>query len=140
MMAAARRMRMLVVEDEPLVAMMIEDVVAEMDCDIVGPVAQIDEAVAVAKLAEVDCALLDVNIQGGTIEPVAAILKARGVPVLLATGYGSNNIPEVLRNYPCLAKPYSTGRLREAVRDLRARVDGAINLVGRPAVSDTDKA
>ena len=80
--------RILVVEDEALIAVMVEDMLSEMGCSVVGPAATIESALALARSEQLDGAILDVNVRGERIDPVADALAARGVPVLFATGYG----------------------------------------------------
>lgn len=80
--------RILVVEDEALIAVMVEDMLTEMGCSVVGPAATIEQALTLARAADVDGAVLDVNVRGERIDPVADELAARGVPMLFATGYG----------------------------------------------------
>lgn len=80
--------RILVVEDEALIAVMVEDMLTEMGSIVVGPAATIEAALALARGAELDAAVLDVNVRGERIDPVAEALMARQVPVLFATGYG----------------------------------------------------
>lgn len=80
--------RILVVEDEALIAVMVEDMLTEMGSMVVGPAATIEQALALARAENLDGAVLDVNVRGERIDPVADALAARGVPVLFATGYG----------------------------------------------------
>ena len=80
--------RILVVEDEALIAVMVEDMLTEMGCEVVGPAATIAQALALAGSEDIDGAVLDVNVRGERIDPVADALSARGVPMLFATGYG----------------------------------------------------
>ena len=80
------RRRVLVVEDEPLVAMVIEDAIGELGQDVVGPIAEFHEALALVADGELCCAILDINVRGGNSYPVADILSRRGVPVLLMSG------------------------------------------------------
>jgi DNA-binding NtrC family response regulator len=79
--------RILVVEDEALIAVMVEDMLTEMGSVVVGPAATIEEALALARTETID-AVLDVNVRGERIDPVADALLERGVPMLFATGYG----------------------------------------------------
>ena len=80
--------RILVVEDEALIAVMVEDMLTDMGSVVVGPAATIEQALALARSEEIDGAVLDVNGRGERIDPVADALSARGVPMLFATGYG----------------------------------------------------
>ena len=80
--------RILVVEDEALIAVMVEDMLIDMGSEVVGPAATIEQALALARTQELDGAVLDVNVRGERIDAVAEALARRGVPVLFATGYG----------------------------------------------------
>ena len=80
--------RILVVEDEALIAVMVEDMLIDMGSDVVGPAATIESALELARDEMLDAAVLDVNVRGERIDAVAEALMARGVPVLFATGYG----------------------------------------------------
>jgi CheY-like chemotaxis protein len=77
----------MIVEDEMLVAMELESLVADYGCDVIGPVPTAQRALALLEEQEPDAAILDVNLNGTTAAPVAAALSERGVPFLLATGY-----------------------------------------------------
>lgn len=94
--------RILVVEDEPLLAMTIEDVLADAGAEIVGPVATVARAAELAADATLDAALLDINLGGERSDPVIEILRRRGVPFVLATGYDVAKSLDV----PVLTKPY----------------------------------
>lgn len=105
--------RVLVVEDEWLVAMMIEDVLADAGCIVVGPFARVPDALAAAQTVAVDVALLDVNIAGEQVFPVAHALEARGVPFLFLTGYGEKVLPQGHPEWDACAKPFRPGQLIE---------------------------
>ncbi len=122
MSSDTRTFRVLVVEDEPLIAMVVEDALEALGCEIVGPIAQLDEALDAAGRGNFDCAILDVNIRGGLTYPVATLLVERGYPILLATGYRSGSLPENLSQEGCLAKPYSSTQLEREIRQLCDRV------------------
>jgi CheY-like chemotaxis protein len=96
----------LIVEDEVLVAMELESLLAEEGCHVVGPAPTVKKALALLDQQRPDAAILDVNLDGEDAAPVAAALSARGVPFLLATGYGAAQAlkPE-LRHVPRVDKP-----------------------------------
>jgi CheY-like chemotaxis protein len=100
-----RGRRVLVVEDESFIAMMIVDALAELGAEVIGPASRIADAVALAEAADCDLALLDVNIAGQYTFALATRLQARGVPCLFVTGYGPEALPEELRQVPILGKP-----------------------------------
>ena len=79
--------RVLIVEDESLVAMFLETILSDMGCDVIGPEANVDDGLRIASgTGELDAALLDVNVAGQEVFPVAEALKARGVPFVFSTG------------------------------------------------------
>ena len=106
-----RRLRVLVVEDEPLIAMTIEFAIEGLGHDMVGPIARLDKALAAAEADDFDCAVIDINILGGASHAVAKILAGRKRPFILASGYNDLSLPEELRNRPRLMKPYSGEQL-----------------------------
>jgi CheY-like chemotaxis protein len=103
--------RILLVEDEMLIAMMAEEMLSGMGAAVVGPCASVPEALALAAKADFDLALLDFNLNGARADPVIALLRQRGVPLVLATGYGAmdNGVPDDL---PVIEKPYTEEALR----------------------------
>lgn len=108
--------RVLVVEDESLVAMLIETILEDMDCIPVGPAANIEEGLRlVADTQDLDAALLDVNVAGQQIFPVADALKARGVPFVFSTGYGEGGLPDEWRGQPTVQKPFTEAAIRDAL-------------------------
>ena len=112
--------RVLLVEDETVVALMVEDMLEDLGCLLVGSVASLDKALEAAESLEADVALLDVNLGGQEIFPVAERLQARGIPTVFATGYGSAGLPERWRDSAVLAKPFVIEDLRAALaRTLR---------------------
>lgn len=98
--------RVLLVEDEMIVAMEIEEVLHEAGCVVVGPVGTLQSALLLAREAGLDAAVLDVNLDGERAYSVAEVLQARGVPIILATGYNESTLPEQWRSLPRLTKPF----------------------------------
>ena len=90
--------RILVVEDEAMVSMLLEDMVLDCGCEIIGPVARFEEALALAQAAEFDVAVLDLNLNGTLSYPIAEIIRGRGIPVIFATGYGSDGLRDSFRD------------------------------------------
>jgi CheY-like chemotaxis protein len=115
-------LRVLVVEDEMMVSMLIEDMLSDMGCVVVGPAARLDEAIDLAKTATIDCAVLDVNLGGQPIYPLADLLREMGRPFAFATGYGDAGVREVDVGTPVLQKPFREGDLARVLKELRARV------------------
>lgn len=102
--------RILVVEDEALIAVMVEDMLTEMGSVVVGPAATIEQALALARTGEIDGAVLDVNVRGERIDPVAEALAERGVPMLFATGYGEVRLASGATT-TVIDKPYTQDKL-----------------------------
>ncbi len=112
--------RVLVVEDETLIAVAIEEVLQNLGCVVVGPVGKLDAALRLARDEALDAAVLDVTIRGGHVYAVADQLLARGIPFVLASGYGNWALPESLRGRPRLTKPFTAQALKKQVRALVA--------------------
>jgi DNA-binding response OmpR family regulator len=111
-------LRVLVVEDEVLVSMLVEDMLTDFGCTVVGPAPDLDAAMALARSAGIDAALLDVNVAGRAIFPVADALKARGVPFAFASGYGAAGVEGDHRGAPVLQKPFRQIDLERALTGL----------------------
>ncbi|MEG0819120.1 MULTISPECIES: response regulator [unclassified Brevundimonas] len=116
MTRALQGRRVLVIEDESLVAMLLETILDDMGCAVVGPESNIDDGLlAVTTEGALDAALLDVNVAGREVFPVAEALKARGVPFVFSTGYGEAGLPEHWRGHPTIQKPFTEGAIRDAL-------------------------
>ena len=109
--------RILVVEDETILAMMLEDALLDEGYSVVGPFARVAAALQAAELETLDAALLDVNVAGEMVFPVAEMLARRRVPFLLMTGYDKRILGEAHQDWPVLIKPY---RLDDVVARLAA--------------------
>lgn len=112
--------RILLVEDEALVAMLLEDMVAELGATVVGLESRVDLAVACAESEELDAAILDINLGGQRSYAVADALRLRGVPFVFATGYGEVGVDAAHRGAPVLIKPYSIDDVARALRTVLA--------------------
>lgn len=115
-------LRVLVVEDEMMVSMLIEDMLGDLGCTVVGPASRLDEAMDLARSAELDCAVLDVNLGGQPIYPLADLLRERGAPFAFATGYGDAGLREEDRGSPVLQKPFRESDLARVLGMLQAAV------------------
>lgn len=120
-MTSLSALKVLVVEDEALVSMLVEDMLSDLGCVVVGPAAEIEEALRLANSADIDAALLDVNLGGRPIFPVADALKARGVPFAFASGYGEAGLSEAHRGALVLQKPFREADLRRVLEELAAQ-------------------
>ena len=108
--------RILVVEDEMMIAMLVEDMLAELGCAVVGPAHALDTALEFARTEQgLDAALLDVNLAGQPVFAVADALRAKGVPAIFSTGYGDAGLRDVDRGAPVLQKPFRAGDLARAL-------------------------
>ena len=105
--------RVLVVEDELMIRMLLEDMLGELGYTVAAEAARIDEALEATKTAEFDLAILDVNLDGQPISPVVDALVARGTPFVFATGYGERGLPEPYRGRPTLKKPFQIEGLKQ---------------------------
>ena len=108
--------RVLLVEDEALVAMLLETILEDMGCIPVGPAASVEDGLVMANDAEsLDAALLDVNVAGRQVFPIAEALKTRGVPFVFSTGYGESGLPDAWRGHPTVQKPFTESAIRAAL-------------------------
>ncbi len=107
--------RILIVEDESLVAMLLETILEDMGCSPVGPASNIDDGLALVQAESLDAALLDVNVAGRQVFPVAQALKDRGVPFVFSTGYGEGGLPDEWRGQPTIQKPFTEAAVRDAL-------------------------
>jgi CheY-like chemotaxis protein len=115
---ATAPLQVLVVEDEMVVAMLIEDMVIELGYQVSGIATQVADAIALVERDSFDLAILDVNLNGREVFPLADILEERGVPFMFATAYGQRGIPERYRGSPVVQKPFSSIDLRKALQGL----------------------
>lgn len=113
--------RVLVVEDEYILAAEIEHMLMALGHRVLGPVSGVDEAFAILGSGEprVDCALLDVNLGGEQVYPLAAVIRSAGVPLVFATGYGQEALPPEWRSAARVQKPFAATDLRCALAEVR---------------------
>lgn len=112
-------LRVLIVEDEALIASLIEDFLIDLGCEVVGPAMHMKEAIQLAREGAIDGATLDVNIVGEKVYPVADILIERGIPFVFITGYGAAGLRESDAGRPVLQKPYRLEQLVEIMERWR---------------------
>ena len=115
---ALQGLRVLVVEDETLIAMMLEDVLAALGCLVVGPIARLAPAVSAARRHELDCAVLDINLHGEAVLPVADVLERRGIPFLFVSGYGAAGADQRFAERPLVRKPFKCDEIARALTEL----------------------
>lgn len=116
---AKKRLRLLIVEDEMMVSMLLEDMLHDMGHEVVGPVTKLEAAVEKAAVADIDGAVLDLNLNGVNTYPVADVLQKRGIPFIFATGYGSSALVERYRGVPTLQKPFLRSEMEAALRTMK---------------------
>ena len=113
--------RLLIVEDEPLVAM---DNAAELEdagAIVVGTAGNVKDALRLVEASALDGALLDANLNGESVDHIAAALAHRGVPFIFVSGYGRESLPRAFASTPVLGKPFSLDQLVKAVADMFER-------------------
>lgn len=112
----------LVVEDEALIAMLLCDMLAELDCRVVGPLGRLEQAIEATRREEFDAAILDVNLNGEVVYPVAETLRDRGIPFAFATGYDGGDLRTPWNDWPYLVqKPFEWLDLARGLDRLLAR-------------------
>ena len=112
--------RVLLVEDEMLVAMLLEDALKELGCTVVGPISRVEAAENTIVAERFDCALLDINLRGKPVYPLAELLAKRSVPFGFVTGYGGGGVPAPFAGHPVLQKPFLTRDLAAVLTRLIA--------------------
>jgi CheY-like chemotaxis protein len=116
--APTKALRVLVVEDEVLIRMLFEEMLADLGHAVEGSVGRVDEALELATQSQCDCAILDVHLNGVEVYPVAEALEARGIPFIFATGYAGAEMPEQFRGRPTMQKPFQAERLHELLSQI----------------------
>ncbi|HXB79683.1 MAG TPA: response regulator [Bradyrhizobium sp.] len=105
------------VEDEVMIRMMVADMLEELGYRIAAEAGEISEAIRLAQSIDFDLAILDVNVNGKVISPVADLIRARNRPFIFATGYGSSGLPEEYRDRPSLQKPFQIETLARVIEN-----------------------
>ncbi len=116
--------RVLVVEDEAAISLLLEDMLLDFGCEVIGPAARLSAALDAVGRESIDLAILDVNVAGEPIYPVAEALAERGVPFVFSTGYGSAGIKDVYRDRPVLQKPFAQHDLKQKLVSARRIAPG----------------
>ena len=106
-------LRILIVEDEAAISLLLEDMLLDFGCEVVGPAGRLSAALDLAAKETFDLAILDVNVAGEPIYPVAETLERRNVPFVFSTGYGSAGIKDAYRDRPVVQKPFAQSDLRQ---------------------------
>jgi CheY-like chemotaxis protein len=113
--------RVLVVEDEPMIRLLLDDMLSDLGYTMAAEAGRLDEALSVASRGQFDVAILDVNLNGQPITPVVDILVSRGVPFVFVSGYARRGIPEGLGRIPLLQKPFQVEGLARALAAVAAK-------------------
>lgn len=115
-MADTQKCRILIVEDEAAISILMEDMLLDLGVEIVGPASRLDSALQLAREADFDAAILDINIAGVQSYPVGDVLRGRGIPVIFATGYGSSVLPERFKSCQILHKPFDSHQFSQVLQ------------------------
>ena len=113
----------LIVEDEPLIAMMLEDFLLSQGHEVRGPCKSVAEGLAAVEADDFDLAILDVNLKGESVWPVATALRAKDIPFVLASGGHVEAPPAEFANTPMIEKPYTIDRVLPVIRDALGGAD-----------------
>lgn len=113
-MQTARSLRLFIVEDEYLLLTLLQEFIAELGHQVEAATCDFDAALVMAQKANFDVAILDVNLAGTLVWPVADIVKQRGRPIIVTTGYNERALPDDL-DCPVLQKPYRVSDLGQAL-------------------------
>ncbi len=113
--AALRGIRVLIVEDEPVIALALEEILEAIGCTVVGIATAVPQALRLIAEAPPQLAVLDVNLHGARSYPVADALSERGIGFVFATGYGDSDHPDRYRSLPTVTKPYKPEDIRAAL-------------------------
>jgi DNA-binding NarL/FixJ family response regulator len=119
--AFLRGSHILVVEDEPLVSMMIEDAIVEAGGNVIGPAATAEEALKLLDGADVECAVLDIKLMNGSSRAVVEALAGRGIRFIVVTGVAEKDVPPEYNGAPVVQKVFAARELVDAVADILNR-------------------
>ena len=106
------------VEDEMIVAWLLEDMLTDLGCAVIGPAGNVNQALAMIEAEAIDVAVLDVNLNGEMSYPIADALGARGVPFIFVTGYDKDRMLDRYRSFPVFQKPFHRVELTDTLAKL----------------------
>lgn len=112
------------VEDEAMIRMMVADMLEDLGYRVAAEAGDIAEATRLARISTFDIAILDVNVNGKVISPVAEVIQARNIPFVFATGYGAQGLPEGFKGRPTLQKPFQMDTLKDVLEQTLNGVSG----------------
>jgi len=130
-----RMPRILIVEDEIMISMLVEDMVCDLGGQVVGSAAKFEQAMTLALEEDFDLAILDVNVDGLVVYPVADVLRFRGIPFIFMTGYDANVVARRYKGHHVLSKPFSHQTFGEALDEIltgSSADEAALNLGAAP--------
>lgn len=107
--------KVLIVEDEALIAMYVEDVLSRYGYSVAGVATSLDDALAFVESQSVDAAVLDINLRGKLVFPLADALMRRGIPFIFTSSYGERSLPARYRVGPVVQKPFAPSELQRAL-------------------------
>ncbi|WP_164117039.1 response regulator [Sphingorhabdus sp. Alg239-R122] len=117
---AGNIMRILIVEDEPMIAMLLEDTLDMLGHEVIGTAESVEAAIALIDADAIDAAIVDINLNGEKVWPVAAALKSASVPFAISSGAVDSEIPEQHASAPLLKKPYMIADIETVLEELSA--------------------
>jgi CheY-like chemotaxis protein len=117
-MTSPSPINVLIVEDDGLVLMLLEDMAQELGYNLVGPVCRLEDALRLALSHDIDAALLDINLSGALVYPLADLLREQGTPFIFSTGYDERVLPARFQGSPLLQKPFSLQTLKQCLAGL----------------------
>lgn len=126
--------RVLVVEDESLIAMLVDDGLETLGYEVVGPVGTVDAALRIVEQTPFDLALLDINLGGKQSFPIAEALESRGIPYVFLTGYDRSSLPLAFQHRFGLQKPFRMSALQQALEKLQGSKRGGNAPAHRPTL------
>ena len=124
MTANRKCLSVLLIEDEAMIAMLLEDMVADLGHQVAATAGRMDHAMRLVNELPVDLAIIDVNLNGEQTYPLATVLASRRIPFVFATGYGVAGLQEEWRGVPPLQKPFQLIQLAEAIFRATRREEG----------------
>ena len=110
--------RALIVEDDLIIAMMLEYMLEGLGCNVVASTAKLDAALSAATNTDCDFAIVDLNLAGKSAVPIVEVLKTRAIPCIISTGADPSGLPFDLREFPFLSKPYVSDELEAMLEQL----------------------
>jgi CheY-like chemotaxis protein len=108
-------MRILIVDDEPMISLLLEDWLDELGHEVVGPARNVASALALIGTTPPDAAIVDVSLRGENSYPIAERLSERKIPFVFATGHAEGSLPPPFENAPMLSKPFDCAAVQEAI-------------------------